>query len=127
MKANSTNNFPTDPKTESRIPLLLSTHIYVPRDERFGHLKMSDFYAYALKALGQGMVPTLKTKFDKTASFESFKETFELYEGGIKLPKSKQLEKLRKKIHSELIREFLRTDETGHMKRPLPEVLKGVV
>ncbi|KAJ1697362.1 hypothetical protein LUZ63_005874 [Rhynchospora breviuscula] len=114
-----------DPKTESRIPLLLSTQIYVPRDERFGHLKMSDFYAYALKALGQAMVPALKTKFNKTASFESFKDTFELYKDGIKLHKSKQLEKLRKKIHSELLKELLRTDDAELLRLPLPEVLQA--
>ncbi|KAJ3697777.1 hypothetical protein LUZ61_001482 [Rhynchospora tenuis] len=114
-----------DPNTESRIPLLLSTQIYVPRDERFGHLKMSDFYAYALKALGQAMVPTLKTKLNKTASFESFEDTFKLYKDGIKLHKSKQLEKLRKKIHSELLKELLRTDEAELLRLPLPEVLQA--
>ncbi|KAF5952223.1 hypothetical protein HYC85_010167 [Camellia sinensis] len=31
------------------VPLLMSFNIYVPRDERFGHLKMSDFLACALK------------------------------------------------------------------------------
>ncbi|KAF5952225.1 hypothetical protein HYC85_010169 [Camellia sinensis] len=40
----------TDPESESRLALLMSLNIYVPRDERFGHLKMSDFLAYALKS-----------------------------------------------------------------------------
>jgi linoleate 9S-lipoxygenase len=88
---------------------------------------MSDFYAYALKALEQAMVPTFKTKFNKTSSFESFKETFELYEGGIKLPKSKYVEKLRKEIHSELIKELLQTDGADFLRLPLPEVLEGIV
>ncbi|KAI8561386.1 hypothetical protein RHMOL_Rhmol04G0335000 [Rhododendron molle] len=43
-----------DPKTESRLPLL-SLDIYVPRDERFSHVKMSDFLAYALKSTGQAI------------------------------------------------------------------------
>ncbi|RVX18906.1 putative linoleate 9S-lipoxygenase 5 [Vitis vinifera] len=29
-----------DPNTESRLPLVMSLNIYVPRDERFGHLKI---------------------------------------------------------------------------------------
>ncbi|KAJ4821782.1 hypothetical protein Tsubulata_019840 [Turnera subulata] len=35
----------SDPHSESRLPLLLSLNIYVPRDERFNQTKMSDFLA----------------------------------------------------------------------------------
>ncbi|CAL9764220.1 unnamed protein product, partial [Musa acuminata subsp. burmannicoides] len=64
----------TDPKTESRLPLL-NLNIYVPRDERFGHLKMGDFLTYAIKAISTGLLPTLQAIFDITPNeFDSFEE-----------------------------------------------------
>lgn len=53
----------TDPKVESRLPLVTSLDIYVPRDERFGHLKMSDFLGFGLKSVAQVLYPGLKGFF----------------------------------------------------------------
>ncbi|KAL8465038.1 hypothetical protein ACS0TY_034497 [Phlomoides rotata] len=50
----------TDPNTESRIPLLMSLNIYVPRDERFGHLKMSVSSAMALNPLPSSFFLSLR-------------------------------------------------------------------
>ncbi|KAH0712647.1 hypothetical protein KY289_008606 [Solanum tuberosum] len=65
-----------DPKSESRIPLLMSLDIYVPRDERFGHIKLSDFLTYALKSIVQFLIPEFQALFDSTPDeFDSFEDS----------------------------------------------------
>lgn len=112
-----------DPETESRIPLINSLSIYVPSEERFGHLKLSDFLGFGLKSTGQFLVSELEALPDNTPhEFDSFEDVLEVYEGGIKLP---LLEKARKKIHLELLRIVSQTDGEGLLKFPMPEVIKG--
>ncbi|XP_043691954.1 probable linoleate 9S-lipoxygenase 5 [Telopea speciosissima] len=114
----------TDPNTETRLPLVMSLNIYVPRDERFGHLKMSDALAYALKAVVQFLQPELKDFCDSTPNeFDSFQDIFELYEGGIQLPNDPTLNK-GDTIPLELLKELVRSDGEGHLKFPTPQVIK---
>lgn len=109
------------------MPLVTSLNIYVPRDERFGHLKMSDFLAYALKSIGQFIQPELKALADSTPNeFDSFDDELKLYEGGIKLPDSSRLDNIRKNIPLEMLNEIFRTDGEQLLKFPLPQVLKGM-
>ncbi|KAL2463813.1 Linoleate 9S-lipoxygenase 5 [Forsythia ovata] len=113
-----------DPKSESRLPLL-SLNIYVPRDEHFSQVKFSDFIAYALKSLGQVLVPEIKSIFDKTFNeFDTFQDVLKLYEGGIKLPDGHNLTKLRECVSWELLRELLRSDGEKFLKFPVPDVIK---
>nr|O22508.1 RecName: Full=Probable linoleate 9S-lipoxygenase 8 [Solanum tuberosum]AAB81595.1 lipoxygenase [Solanum tuberosum] len=115
----------TDPKVKSRIPLILSLDIYVPRDERFGHLKMSDFLTYALKSIVQFILPELHALFDGTPNeFDSFEDVLRLYEGGIKLPQGPLFKALTAAIPLEMIRELLRTDGEGILRFPTPLVIK---
>ncbi|KAG8648092.1 hypothetical protein MANES_09G147500v8 [Manihot esculenta] len=74
----------SDPRNESRLPLLKSLSIYVPRDERFSLSKNEDFLLNSFKALTQLSGPELKSLFDK--EFYSFKDVLTLYTEGIKLP-----------------------------------------
>jgi linoleate 9S-lipoxygenase len=114
----------TDPNTESRLPILMSLNIYVPRDERFGHLKMSDFLAYALKSVAQVIKPELESKFDNTPSeFDSFQDVLNMYDGGIELPKG-LVDDIRENIPAEMLKEIFRTDGERLLKYPLPQVLK---
>jgi linoleate 9S-lipoxygenase len=115
----------TDPKSESRLSELQSLAIYVPRDERFGHLKLSDFLAFSLKSISQALFPALKGIFDKTPNeFDSFKDTFDLYDGGIPLPHPLLLDNLRQKIPLEFVKEWFPSD--GHLfELPTPQVLRG--
>ncbi|KAB2620822.1 linoleate 9S-lipoxygenase 5 [Pyrus ussuriensis x Pyrus communis] len=83
--------------------------VYVPRDERFGHLKMSDAIAYAVKSLSQ--------------LFGSLKDVLKLYEGGIELPKG-LLKSVRDNIPVETIKELFRTDGEKFLKFPVPQVIK---
>ncbi|KAF5463411.1 hypothetical protein F2P56_019328 [Juglans regia] len=114
----------TDPNTESRVKLLMSLNIYVPRDERFGHLKMSDFLAYALKSIVQFLKPELESLFDSTPTeFDSFQDVINLYEGGLKLPDG-VLEHIKDNIPAEMLKEIFRSDGEGLLKYPMPQVIK---
>ncbi|OVA12582.1 Lipoxygenase [Macleaya cordata] len=113
----------TDPNSETRLPLL-SLDIYVPRDERFGHLKMSDFLAYALKSLVQFLLPEIKAFCDSTPNeFDTFQDVLNLYEGGIQLP-SGPLNKIRDAIPLEMLKELVRSDGEQLLKLPVPQVIK---
>ncbi|KAL5727935.1 hypothetical protein ACHQM5_001074 [Ranunculus cassubicifolius] len=113
----------TDQDTESRLPLL-SLDIYVPRDERFGHIKLSDFLAYALKSVVQVIVPEIKEFFDKTPNeFDTFQDVLNLYEGGIKLPQD-VLDKISNAIPLEMLKELIRTDGEPFLKFPTPQVIQ---
>ncbi|TXG66020.1 hypothetical protein EZV62_007295 [Acer yangbiense] len=71
----------SDPDSESSLPFLMSLNIYVPRDERFGQLKMSDFLAFALKS-------SLEAIDGTPNEFDSFQDVLKLYEGGAYIPDS---------------------------------------
>ncbi|KAL3516082.1 hypothetical protein ACH5RR_022984 [Cinchona calisaya] len=115
----------TDSKSESRLPLFSSLDIYVPRDERFGHLKSEDFLAYILKSITQLFVPLIGALAGPTpCEFDSLEDTFKLYEGGIKLPDSPLLQKLIECIPSEFLRELLSSDGGGFLKFPTPQVIR---
>ncbi|KAJ6813526.1 putative linoleate 9S-lipoxygenase 5 [Iris pallida] len=114
-----------DPRCESRLSALSSLNIYVPRDERFGHLKMSDFLAYALKAVSQSLLPALNALVDETPmEFDSLQDVLDLYEGGVPLPDIPALDEIKDRIPFEMIKELVRTDGEQLLKLPLPQVLK---
>ncbi|KAK1592588.1 hypothetical protein Q3G72_027479 [Acer saccharum] len=113
-----------DPNSESRLPLL-SLDIYVPRDERFGHVKFSDFLAYALKSLVQVLLPEITSLCDKTINeFDTFQDVHNLYEGGLKLPSRPTVSKLRDHIPWEMLKELVRNDGERFLKFPMPDVIK---
>ncbi|XP_049351536.1 probable linoleate 9S-lipoxygenase 5 isoform X2 [Solanum verrucosum] len=115
----------TDPNTESRIPLLMSLDIYVPRDERFGHVKMSDFLTFALKSISQLLLPEFKALFDSTPNeFDSFADVLKIYEGGIKLPQGPSFKAIVDAIPLEILRQLLSTDGEGLLKYPTPQVIQ---
>lgn len=117
----------TDPKSESRLPLLTSVNVYVPRDERFGHLRVSDFVIYALKAVIQFLVPELEALFDSSpADFDTFEDVLKLYSDGIKILQGPLVEKIREKIPFEALKELIRVDgDEGLIKLPTPHVISG--
>ncbi|PON59878.1 Lipoxygenase [Trema orientale] len=114
----------TDPKTETRLQLLMSLNIYAPRDERFGHLKLADFLAYALKSIGQFLKPEIEDLFDTTRNeFDSFEDVLKLYEGGVEVPED-LLKNVRDNIPAEMLKEIFRTDGERLLKFPVPQVIK---
>ncbi|KAG2546668.1 hypothetical protein PVAP13_9KG038100 [Panicum virgatum] len=114
----------TDPNSESRLSLV--EQIYVPRDERFGHLKMSDFLGYSIKAISQGIVPAVRTYVDTTpGEFDSFQDILNLYEGGIKLPRIQALEDMRRLFPLQLVKDLLPAGGDYLLKLPIPQIIKG--
>lgn len=118
--------FYPDPNSESRL-FLLNLNIYVPRDERFGHLKMSDFLGYSLKAIIEAVLPTLGTFIDDTPKeFDSFEDILGLYELGPEAPNHPIVAAIREKIPSEFIRSILPNGSHDHpLKMPLPNIIKS--
>ncbi|XP_076947194.1 putative linoleate 9S-lipoxygenase 5 [Bidens hawaiensis] len=114
----------TDPKTESRLPLLRSLDIYVPKDERFTQLKLSDFLGYGFKSIFQFLVSEVQALDTTYDEFDSFDDVFKTYGGGISLLKNPLLEKIRKSIPFELLKDFSQTDGEGLAKLPLPKVIE---
>ncbi|KAJ6384486.1 hypothetical protein OIU78_027733 [Salix suchowensis] len=111
--------------TESRQPLLMSLNIHVPRDERFGHLKMADFLAYALKSEAQFVKPELEALCDSTPNeFDSFDDVSKLHEGGFELPEDPLLDNLRKSIPLEMLKETFRNDGGNLFEFPKPQVIQ---
>lgn len=105
---------------------LLDLNVYVPRDEKFGHLKLSDFLAYAIKSIVQVVPPEVETIAENPPNeFKTLEDVMKIYEGGIKLPKSliKELEQV---VSWEFIKGLIPTDGEGLLKFPLPEVIKGL-
>ncbi|KAI8027473.1 putative linoleate 9S-lipoxygenase 5 [Camellia lanceoleosa] len=114
-----------DPRYESRLPLLKSLSIYVPRDERFSRLKLSDLVAYGLKSVFQFLLPEFQAQFDKTPEeFDNLEDVMKLYDGGIKIPDCHLLESLRKEIPFETLKEILRTDGERFCHFPVPQVIE---
>ncbi|KAL7235183.1 hypothetical protein ACSBR1_018639 [Camellia fascicularis] len=114
-----------DPRYESRLPLLKSLSIYVPRDERFSRLKLSDLVAYGLKSVFQFLLPEFEAQFDKTPEeFDNLEDVMKLYDGGIKIPDCHLLESLRKEIPFETLKEILRTDGERFCHFPVPQVIE---
>lgn len=119
--------FSADPNCESRNPLPMSLDIYVPRDERFGHVKKSDFLTSSLKSSLQTLLPAFKALCDNTPNeFNSFADVLNLYEGGIKLPEGPWLKAITDNISSEILKDILQTDGQGLLKYPTPQVIQGI-
>lgn len=114
-----------DPNTESRL-CLLNLNIYVPRDEKFAQVKFSDFIGYAIKSVGQVLVPEIKAVFDKTVNeFDTFKDVLDLYEKNPQVPDDQSLAKIKDCVPWELLRELIRSDGERYLNFPVPEVIKG--
>lgn len=105
----------------------MGSDIYVPRDERFGHLKMSDFLTVYLKSIAQSFLPAFKALFDNTPNeFDSFEDVLKLYEGGVKLPEGPLLKAITDTIPLEILKDVFHSDGEGLFKFPTPQVIQGI-
>ena len=94
--------------------------------EEMNDSKMSDFLAYALKALVQFLLPEFEALCDSTPiEFDRFQDVFDLYEG-FKVPDGPLLDKIKENIPLEMLKELVRTDGEGLFKFPTPQVIKGI-
>ncbi|KAL5176234.1 Seed linoleate 9S-lipoxygenase [Glycine soja] len=107
-----------DPKSERP-----ASELYMPRDEKFGHLKSSDFLTYGIKSLSQKLLPSLENVFDSDLTwneFDSFEEVRDLYEGGIKVPTGV----LSDISPIPIFKEIFRTDGESVLQFPPPHVVQ---
>ena len=87
---------------------------------------MSDFLGDTFKSLSQGVVGVLDALFDKTPKeFDTFQDVLEMFEGGIKLPNSSLLGKLKEHIPNEFLKAVIRTNGAPILKYPMPDIIKG--
>lgn len=100
----------------------------MPRDERFGHVKMGDFLTYGIKAIVNGLLPVLDAIVDLTPfEFDSFADVLRLYEGGIPVPYVPLFDELRQSIPFEMIKEVMRVQGGQHLlKLPKPQIIQGL-
>ncbi|KAE8651606.1 hypothetical protein Csa_021324 [Cucumis sativus] len=113
-----------DHNYESRLSPIMSLDIYVPKDENFGHLKMSDFLGYTLKALSISIKPGLQSIFDVTPNeFDNFKEVDNLFERGFPIPFN-AFKTLTEDLTPPLFKALVRNDGEKFLKFPTPEVVK---
>lgn len=115
-----------DPQTESRL-WFFDLDIYVPRDERFGHLKFADFLANAFKAIAKDLLPTLQAVVDITPlEFDSLKEVLGLYQGGLPLPDIPVVRKFIQAMPFEFFKTFITPSagQRGVLKFPVPHVIR---
>ncbi|KAL5160228.1 Seed linoleate 9S-lipoxygenase [Glycine soja] len=107
-----------DPKSERP-----ASELYMPRDEKFGHLKSSDFLTYGIKSLSQTLLPSLENIFDSDLTwneFDSFEEVRDLYEGGIKVP----TDVLSDISPIPVFKEIFRSDGESVLQFPPPHVVQ---
>lgn len=74
-----------DPTCESRLSLfdIRNLFVYVPKDEKFSHVKLSDFLGYGLAAIPQNLVPAFENYLGHPPQeFTSFKEVQNVLFGG---------------------------------------------
>lgn len=117
----------TDHNYESRLSPIMSLNIYVPKDENFGHLKMSDFLGYSLKALSISIKPGLQAIFDSTPNeFDKFKEVDDLFERGFPIPFN-AFKTLTEDLTPPLFKALVRNDGEKFLKFPTPQVVKGKI
>ncbi|KAM0007111.1 putative linoleate 13S-lipoxygenase [Helianthus debilis subsp. tardiflorus] len=100
--------------------------IYVPTDERFGHLKNSDFLAYGVESVLKFLLPEFEAIADDTLNeFDSFEDVMKLYNGGIKLPQGPLLDGLLENISLQMFKELIRSDGEGFAKYSILQVIEG--
>ncbi|KAM1038759.1 hypothetical protein ACFX15_032730 [Malus domestica] len=116
-----------DCDTESRLNFFMSMYVYVPRDEQFGSIKMSDLLAYTLKSVAQflkpGLPSWLASQLGGKKEFDNFQDVLKLYKGGIELPDG-LIKFIRDRIPAEMVKELFRTDGEKFPKFPMPQVIK---
>uniref|UniRef100_A0ACD5TRG2 Uncharacterized protein n=2 Tax=Avena sativa TaxID=4498 RepID=A0ACD5TRG2_AVESA len=106
---------------------ILSLETYVPRDERFGHLMLSDNLAYSLNAITECIIPIIRSYVDTTPKDEldSFQDIYDLYDGNFKVTHTPALAEMKKKIPFEFIKSILPVARDDLLNFPLPQVIKS--
>lgn len=113
--------------TETRHKFI-NLDFYVPPDERFSPIKLSEFITISLQAIIHFVIPEVKSLFHRDrGNFESFEEvTKDLFAGR----QSHHIEgmvmnKLKTFLPEELYKEVIRMTKENPVKFPVPQVIAG--
>ncbi|ERN20140.1 probable linoleate 9S-lipoxygenase 5 [Amborella trichopoda] len=114
-----------DPSSESRLELLDVINIYVPRDERFSPLKMSEFIKNSIEAIVHFLIPVAKSFFQKDIqNFTTFREIRELFNDRNRILDNVVAEKLKKLVPQELMAQIVKTIRENSTKFPVPQIIQ---
>lgn len=119
----------TDPKCER--PVDLPELIYIPRDERFAHVKKSDFLGSSIKSFAHAILPAIETLFESDTGFKGLEEIKELYSKGMNVSawaSTTLTDELKKEVKHplEIIREMTdkETGDSNFIKFPVPQIIQ---
>ena len=104
---------------------------YVPRDERFGHLKQGDFRENLIKALIKALIPVFHAIFDPVnqtpLEFDSFGDILRMFEGGLPVPDVPLIDEVTDNIPFKLLKDIVGTSKNGKrlIKYSKPHVIQG--
>ncbi|KAJ8547370.1 hypothetical protein K7X08_010956 [Anisodus acutangulus] len=103
-----TGRQPTKKDSSLEIRLaLLSLNIYVPRNERFNHVKFKDFLAYGATATGRVIIPQIASLLAKPFNeFNNFKHVLEFY-------KDQAPERSKEQFHKFPVRHVIKEDNSA--------------
>lgn len=113
--------------TETRHKVI-NLDFYVPPDERFSPMKLSEFITNSLQAILHFVVPEVKSLLQGNfRNFESFDQiTKDLYAGNRSyILEGIVMEKLKTFLPEELFKEVVRLAKANPVKFPVPEVIAG--
>uniref|UniRef100_A0A0D6QR96 Lipoxygenase n=1 Tax=Araucaria cunninghamii TaxID=56994 RepID=A0A0D6QR96_ARACU len=111
----------TDRAFES-LPLLPTTQFYIPPDEKFPHINLSDYRANLVRAFAKKVVPTLKSIFgDK---FDSLEDVKAIYSKGIPSSVNSVMELTRDLVPLQMVKGLLSTQDQALINFRVPEVFK---
>ncbi|GLJ05608.1 hypothetical protein SUGI_0021070 [Cryptomeria japonica] len=112
----------TDGKFES-LPLLPTTQFFVPPDEKFPHINLSDYRANLVRAFVKKVVPTLKSIFgDK---FNSLQDVKDIYSKGIPKSINSVMDLSRDIIPLQMVKGLLSTEDQAIINFTVPQVFKA--
>eukprot|EP00250_Pteridium_aquilinum_P016632 c23207_g1_i1 orf=1-2061(-) len=119
-----------DPTSER--PVELPELVYVPRDERFKHIKKSDFLGSSIKSFAHGAIPVIERLIEMQKNFDSMGDIQDLYSKGVDLnsndiiPLTAQ-EKLAGLLDPlEMLKEIVdpNTEDPHFLKFPKPQIIQ---
>ncbi|RRT84554.1 hypothetical protein B296_00004079, partial [Ensete ventricosum] len=107
---------------------LINLDFYVPPDDRFSPVKLSEFISNSIRAIVHFVIPEVKSVFEGSIrNFESFgqmrKDLYSSHRRSIL--EGVVMEKLKALLPEEFIKEVVRVVKENPLKFPIPEVIAG--
>ncbi|KAJ6810583.1 putative linoleate 9S-lipoxygenase 5 [Iris pallida] len=120
----------TDPNSESRLSRQ-DDDVYVPRDERFGHVKQADFQTKLIKAFVQAIIPLLQG-INNDWEFDAFEDVLKMYSGtGLVLGEANpaMIRQMKEKVPFESLKDMISITKDGRaiLRLPMPHVIQSDV